>query len=164
MELQLQTASPVLFIQGDYSKTSIHKLATMLIEQVLEIGNPLELAEQIAASENLIKSIKEDKRFADYVREQLDQYKGKFNTESATKIEAAEVGTKYDFSVCNDVILTNHEKELEKAEFMVTNRKGFLKNVPPEGLIITDALTGETWTVYPPSKTSTSSYKITLAK
>ena len=162
MELQLQTASPVLFMQGDYSKTSIAKLSTILVNQVLEIGNPLELAEQIAASENLVKAIKEDKRFADYVREQLDQYKGKFNTESGTKIEAAEVGTKYDFLICKDPVFESLEVELKQIEEKLKARKEFLKTVPASGIDI--RIDDELITVYPPSKSSTSSYKITLAK
>jgi len=164
MELQTQTVSPVLFVQGDYSKTSIAKLSTLLVDQVLEMGNPLELAEQIAASENLIKAIKEDKRFSDYVHEQLDQYKGKFNTESGTKIESAEVGTKYDFSVCKDFVLEEMSNELLLLEEQIKKRREFLKTTPSTGLIITDEKTGETMTVYPPVKTSTSSYKVTLAK
>jgi len=43
-------------------------------------------------------------------------------------------------------------------------RKEFLKTVPIEGLTVVDTASGETVTVYPPSKSSNSSYKVSLPR
>lgn len=158
----IQTTLPAL-VEGGYSKKELQGYATGIVDEVLDRGIPLEMAEKISATEQLIKFIKEDKRYVDYVRDELAKYKGKYSSESGTKIEAAEVGTKYDFSNCNDPELKELEIGLFQFETAVNDRKAFLKTVPISGMnIIT--IQGEAVTVYPPSKTSTSSFKTTLSK
>lgn len=162
MEL-IQTTLPAL-VEGGYTKKEIASVANSLINDVLDNGRILQMAERISATEQLIKEIKADKRFADYVREELIKYKGKYSTEIGSKIEAAETGTKYDFSVCGDAEHDHMESQINGLEDMLKKRKEFLKTVPPEGLTVVNTFTGEVETIYPPVKTSTSSYKITLAK
>lgn len=145
-------------------KSEINTHARSFVESVMEQGNPLQAAETIAALENFIKSVKEDKRFTDYVREEAGKHGKQYTSPSGAKIELAEVGSKYDFSLCNDEKLSQMESDLSVLETSVKARKEMLKTVPVEGLVVTDQETGETYTVYPPSKTSTSSFKITLAK
>lgn len=73
-----------------------------------------------------------------------------------------EVGTKYDFTMCNDSeidSLLSQEKELKEK---IKLRQDFLKTIPLNGLVITDQQTGETNTVYPPSKSSTTSLSVSL--
>jgi hypothetical protein len=85
-------------------------------------------------------------------------------TSTGTKLELAEVGTKYDFSQCNDSYLVRLESELVILEEKIKNRKDMLKTLSPEGIIVFDEETGEGDTVYPPSKTSKSSVKTTIIK
>jgi hypothetical protein len=156
----IQTTLPAL-IEG-VSKTELQNIATSLVDEVLDRGIPFEMAEKIAATEQLIKMMKADKRLINYVREELDKYKGKYTTESGSKIEAAETGSAYDFTNCNDPVLLEMQENLDMAEIQIKARKEFLKTVPKEGIDIRHE--DELITIYPPSKSSTSSYKITLSK
>jgi glucosamine 6-phosphate synthetase-like amidotransferase/phosphosugar isomerase protein len=107
----------------------------------------------------------EDSEFIDMVRGELSKYeKGKHTSARGVRFELSENGTSYDFSGCNDEELNKREHELQAATEAVKERKEFLKNVPKEGLIITDSESGETYTIYPPVKNSKSGYKISLAK
>lgn len=152
----------VLKVYSGLKKSEISNLANVAVESLLESGNVLEVAESLSAMEEFIKSVKGDKRFTEYVREETTKFGKQFSSASGAKIELAEVGTKYDFNVCADPELQRWEQQLTSAEDMVKKRKDFLKTIPVEGIeIITD---DEVVRVYPPAKSSTSSYKITLAK
>jgi len=75
-----------------------------------------------------------------------------------------EVGTKYDWSQCNDAKLIELELAAKKAGDELKARQEFLKTVPTEGLPIVDEETGETYSVYRPSKSSTSSVSVSFKK
>ncbi|HEX8331895.1 MAG TPA: hypothetical protein VF622_04690, partial [Segetibacter sp.] len=77
-------------------------------------------------------------------------------------IEACETGSAYHFENCNDPELTELEQALLSAKSAVDARKAFLKTVPKGGMDV--RYRDELITVYPPYKTSNSSFKITLAK
>jgi hypothetical protein len=152
-------------ILKDYTgltKTDIKEMAALAIESVLENGNPLEVAESLSAMEDFIKQVKSEKRFTDYVREETIKYGKSFVSPSGAKIEIAETGSKYDFSNCNDLELIKLETILEDLTDRIKKRKDFLKTVSTSGIDIRH--NDELITIYPPSKSSTSSYKITLAK
>lgn len=80
-----------------------------------------------------------------------------FNAE----IEPAQLGTKYDYEVCQDHILDELNQELEKAKKAVTDRQNFLKAIQVSANLVDDA-TGEVFKVYAPNKLATSGYKISL--
>jgi hypothetical protein len=73
-----------------------------------------------------------------------------------------EVGTKYDYSQCNDAKLAELEKAAKDAADALKKRQEFLKTVPSEGMTVTDTESGETYTVYPPSKSSTSTVSVSF--
>ena len=81
-----------------------------------------------------------------------------------SKLELAEVGVKYDYSQCNDPKLNQMELDYEALGNKISDRKEFLKTLNPKGLTEVDEETGETNTLYPPSKTSKSSVKCTIVK
>jgi hypothetical protein len=145
------------------SKVKIKEVALIAVQSVLEVGNPLEIAESLSSMELFIKEVKADERFKNYVREELEKNKV-FVTASGAKIELAETGTKYDFSKCNDQNLIDLYATKEGIELNIKSRETFLKTVPLSGLEIVDTESGEVSTIYPPSKSSTSSYKVTLGK
>jgi len=149
--------------ESGLKKSDIKSLAISAVDSCLESGNVLKVAEALSGMEAFIKEVKDDKRFTDYVREETAKTPKGFVSNSGAKIELAEVGTKYDFSQCNDPELTGYEADMSIIKDLVDVRKEFLKNVPVSGL---DILTkdGEVVKVYPPSKSSSSSFKVTLAK
>jgi hypothetical protein len=146
------------------TKSQIAELAKFGVDYVLESGNPELVAEQISVMESYIKAVKADERFADYVREELLKNGGKLTTASGAKIEVMEGGTKYHFEKCDDPELELLEQALLSAKGAVEARQKFLKNVPVEGIEVAIPYTGEVCRVYPPYKTSTSTYKVTLSK
>jgi hypothetical protein len=78
---------------------------------------------------------------------------------SFTKTEA---GTKYDWSLCNDPVLDDLMDAAKGANEGLKRRQDWLKTCPVEGLPILVESTGETVTVYPPSKSSTSTVSVSL--
>jgi hypothetical protein len=160
MEL-LNINTPAL-LEGGNTKSEIENLALLLIEDTLEKGNPIELAEKIAATENLIKVIKDNDRYKTYVIDELGKYSGKYSTGSGTKIEVCEAGVKYNYNKCNDPVLADLYNQKAELEGKIKFRESFLKAVSPEGTDI--RVEDQLVTVYPPSKTSTTTYKVTLQK
>lgn len=143
------------------SKVKIKEVALIAVQSVLDEGSPLEIAEALSSMELFIKEVKANERFKEYVREELEKVK-KFTSASGAKIELAETGTKYDFSKCNDEALVNLYTTKEGIELNIKSRETFLKSLPLSGQdIITEE--GEAVKIYPPSKSSTSSYKVTLS-
>lgn len=79
------------------------------------------------------------------------------------KFEIKEVGVKYDFSKCEDRNLEELYAKMEELKATVKQREDFLKTVPQSGMIVTDQETGDTYTVYPPAKSSTTSVAVSLS-
>jgi hypothetical protein len=105
-----------------------------------------------------------DYEFIDHVREQikLNADKDTFTTPRGVKFQTAEVGTSYDFSNCGDSVLKELEEQEAEIKEKVKQRKEFLKTVSVEGLQILNG--DELLTLFPPTKTSKSSFKTTLPK
>lgn len=160
----MTTENKLPAITHGLSKTQIAELAKFGVDYVLETGQPELVAEQISVMENYIKAVKADERFTDYVREELAKNGGKLTTASGAKIEVMEGGTKYHFENCGDVELQMLEQGLLSAQNALKDRQEFLKKVPPSGIDVVVPYSGEVIKVFPPYKTSTSTYKVTLAK
>lgn len=103
-----------------------------------------------------------DKELKGMVREEIAKWNGKFTSSRGVKFENAEVGIKYNFSQCNDPVLVELEANAKDALEKLKERQDFLKKLPAAGIEIRHE--DELVAIYPPSKSSTSSYKITLPK
>lgn len=145
------------------SKAQLKIMADMSLQEIFENGKIIEAAEALSVMENFIKELRGNKQFTDYVRDEISKNGKQLETNSA-KIELAETGIKYNFDNCGDVIYEQLSQQLESIEQQLKDRKEFLKTVPASGLPILNEQTGELTTIYPPSKSSTSTYKITLKK
>jgi hypothetical protein len=150
-------------ISNELTKNQIKIVAESCVQQLIDNGAVIESADAVAKMELLIKEIRANKDYVEAVRDEVTKFGKSVTTPSGTKIELAEVGTKYDFSVCNDSVLNQLETSITELELMLKERKEFLKTVSIGGL---DMVTpeGELIRVYPPSKTSTSSFKSTIQK
>jgi membrane-anchored protein YejM (alkaline phosphatase superfamily) len=145
------------------SKSQLKIMADMSLQEIFENGKIIEAAEALSVMETFIKELRGNKQFSDYVREEISKNGKQLETNSA-KIELAETGIKYSFDNCGDVIYEQLNQQLESIEQQLKDRKEFLKTVSVSGLSIINEQTGEVSTIYPPSKQSTSTYKITLKK
>jgi len=78
------------------------------------------------------------------------------------RFDTKEVGTKYDYIQCGDAKLLELYAQQEALKEEIKKREKFLQAAPERGAILTDEESGETTTVYPPSRTSTTSLSVTL--
>jgi septation ring formation regulator EzrA len=150
-------------INHQLNKQQIKQMATELVSNLSENGNIIEAIETLARMELLIKEIKANNDFIEYALSEIGKYGKLHTTSSGTKIELAEVGTKYHFENCNDDLLNDLESQFANIEAQIKERKDFLKKLPGEGLEVVTK-NGELVTIYPTFKTSTSSFKTTISK
>jgi hypothetical protein len=102
------------------------------------------------------------KRYKELVLDAAEKYGQKEFSYMGAKIKIGEVGTKYDYSKCNDPeILELQEKATELKE-KIEKKTKFLQALPAEGVTITNEETGETYKVYPAAKSSTTFITMTL--
>ena len=148
-------------INEQISKASIQYLATKVVDNVCLTGNIIQLAENLAKMDLLIKEIKDNPNYKDYILNEVSKYGNSHVTASGTKLEVAEVGTKYDYTKSNDPELKELEEQKAIIDFKIKERQTFLKSLKqPMEVLFSDELV----TLYPPAKTSTTSIKTTISK
>lgn len=144
------------------SKQQRQTFVTMVIDSLTNGDvDPLKLHLQVKCMEDIIAALKED---ATYKEQVLDaaQANGKSFEYQNAKIEIREVGTKYDYSKCDDPTYNELAQQNEATKAALKARETVLKAIPITGMVITDEATGETNKVYPPAKSSTTSVVVTL--
>lgn len=164
-------------IELQISKQDAKSFHSQIRERILATGKGLfEYVETLKFFEKVLKVLTGDsgatkqedkdgdKLLKDYIRTEIGKYGKSFTTSRGVKFELFEAGTKYHYENCNDPILSELLEQSAELLEKIENRKEFLKNVPTEGIIVVDENTGESPKVYPPYKTSTSSYKVTLPR
>lgn len=124
--------------------------------------NPLELAIRMKWMEDYMKEAKEAIR--PHVLTSVNKYaKGEEIACYGSRIEPMEAGTRYDYSGCGDVVWNELQKSKEAHDKLIKEREKFLQSIKGQQTLVDDS-TGEVYTVFPPKKTSTSTYKVTLSK
>jgi hypothetical protein len=149
------------YIGEGLTKNQIEQLANLSVENVLEEGNVFLVAEALSAMEKFVEAVKKDPRFIDFLRDELSKHKGKITTASGAKLEACEVGTKYNFDLCGDPVYQNLGDQKKQLDHQIKEREVFLKAIPEAGMEIRHE--DELVQLYRPTKTSTSSFKVTLS-
>ena len=124
--------------------------------------DPLRVHLQVKCVEDITKLINSNTNYKSAVLEASENQGQKSFQFHNAKFEIKEVGVKYDFSKCEDIVLNRLYDEQERINKLVKYRETMLKTVSENGMIVTDEETGETFTVYPPSKSSTTSVAVTL--
>lgn len=142
------------------SAQQIQFFATSIINEV-QNGNesPLRVLVQLRAMEKASKAILEG--IKDNIITEAEKYPGTSWEMWGNKLEKAELGVVYDFSVCGDPTYERLETDFNTAKDRLDERKAFLKTIKvptPVG----DVVTGELVTIHPPKKTSTSGLKVTI--
>jgi hypothetical protein len=150
-------------ITHEVNKTTLKRMASTTMDELMENGRIIEAADMIAKMEFFMKELKNNPEYVDYLRYEVAKYGGAHTTPSGTRIELAEVGTKYDYVFCEDDILNDLVISRLALEEQIKERQEFLKHLPSEGIEIISRY-GEVKRIYPPSKSSTSSIKCTISK
>jgi hypothetical protein len=149
MQIKLQDLKP--------TKSDIKIASDILIQQVSDGEiNAIDVAIQLKVMEEFIKDARE--KLNEFTIGELYKYPSGKTSIYDTKVEVAETGVKYDYSA--DSVWVELKGQSELASAILKSREEMLKKIPT-GSQLVDA-DGEVITG--PTKTSTTSYKITLAK
>ena len=120
--------------------------------------NPLEVHVKLNAMKSAIETAQKNVR--EFVMKEVDKYPEKTIDAYTAKIEKTEVGVKYDFLSCNDIVWMQLMEELNELQAKVKERETFLKTLKaPMNVVAND---GECYTINPPVKSSQSFIKVTL--
>lgn len=146
----------------DTDKEQRKSFADSIVNEIMEGNkNALDIHVQLKMIESLLKDINDRPEYKTALLEEAQKH-GKSFTFHSAKVEVKEVGTKYDYSQCNDHELVMLENIAKEWTDKVKARQELLKKVPVEGLKQLDEATGEIYYSYPPSKSSTTSVAVTL--
>ena len=141
------------------TKTQVQKYVSLIRQSVLngEV-NPLLFLQQVTALELLCTTLKKDELVKDVILEAADKYPTKSFKEGNASYQIKEVGTTYDFSVCNDVEYEQLKSEQIRINDKLKARENFLKTIPPDSEVFgSDGIQLEL-----PIKKSTTQVVITL--
>lgn len=137
---------------------------TFRVIEALDSGHvdPLKVHLQVKCMEDIIKLLNSNTRYKSAVLNAAQSYGEKSFQFHNSKVEIKETGAKYDFSQSNDPVLQSLYEKQAALDAEVKARETMLKTVSEKGLVITDTETGDTFTVYPPAKSSTTNVVVTL--
>jgi hypothetical protein len=142
------------------TQTSIDVMSDQLIEAVKNgEASALELMVFLNAFEKVTERVK--KEIKENVMNEADKYHERTFEIMGNKFEKSELGTKYDYSACGDLIYHRLLGVSTEASKQVKERENFLKALK-HSITLVDEESGEVYTVTPPLKTSTSGIKITI--
>ena len=120
------------------------------------LENPLKIASQLKAFEEVIKELREDKEIKEVILNEFAKHGEKSIELFGTKFTQAETGVKYDYSQCDDALWTNLEKQISDLKAKQKDRETFLKAIHG------DVFDDNGIKLNPPAKTSTTNVNVTL--
>jgi hypothetical protein len=142
------------------TQVQIDVMSDQLIESVRQGEvNPLEVLVTLKAFEKVADRVLKEIR--DNFVTESNKYPERIFEFAGNKIEKAEVGTKYDYSICNDPIYNFRLDISKKANEQLKEREEFLKTLKNPMTVVDDD-SGEITTITPPFKTYTTSLKVTI--
>lgn len=124
--------------------------------------DPLKVHLQVKCMEDIIKLLNSNTIYKESVLSAAQAYNQKSFEFNNAKVEIKEVGVKYDYSKVNDPVLVELYTKQSEIDAQIKARETLLKTLPEKGMVITEEDTGETFTAYPPAKSSTTSVVVTL--
>jgi len=168
-------SAPAILSLFETNKEQRQLFISNLIED-LESGNtdPLKVHLQLKCIEKIIDEMTNTdekknkdgfniaKRYMSLVLDAAEKYGSKEFEFNGAKIKIGEVGSKYDYSKCDDPELSAWQNQMIELKEKIDKKQKLLQFAPSKGMIITNEETGETYTAYPPSKSSTTSVIVTL--
>lgn len=168
---QLELSAPSILALFETSKSERASFVTDIVQQLKDgTADPLKTQLQIKAMEDIIfqltsldekknKSVEQAKEYRDMLLTEVQKHGKSFELYNA-KFEQAELGTKYNYAVCNDPLLADLEAQAKEAADKLKERQEFLKKIPLQGVEVRHE--DELVQVFPPSKHSVSGVKVSL--
>jgi hypothetical protein len=169
----LELSAPSILQLFETTKEQRTSFVNDIIEKLNDgVIDPLKVHLQVKSLEDIINQLtntteKTNKNFqaaVTYKKILLEAYSnygaGKEFEFANAKFQQKEVGTKYDYSGCNDAVINDLLVQKAALDAKIKERESFLKTIAAAGLetIVED----EVVTIYPPSKSSTTSIAVTL--
>ena len=156
---QLTTVNILSLFQTN--KSERQSFVSDVIER-LESGeaDPIKVHAQVKKMEEIVKALNSNETYKSYLLDAAEKNGKKFMAFDA-EWSIKEVGTKYDYSQCNDSSVIEMESKITELSDKLKARQKFLQMIAPEGIDIVTS-DGEMIKIYAPSKTSTTSVAVTL--
>ena len=115
---------------------------------------------QLKAMEEIVKTLTTNESYKTHLIDAAEKNGKKFVAFNG-EFQIKEMGQRYDFTYCGDDELLEFYTQQDKLKYLIKEREDFLKKVPVSGMQkVTDS--GEVITLFPPSKTSTTTVAVTL--
>ena len=133
-----------------------------LIKQSVENGevDSLVFFKQVVALEQLVKELKQDDIIKDVILEEAERFNQKSFTYSNAKFSIREVGSRYNYQICDDSQWNELNDEMQKLKEKIGARENFLKSITPE----MEVYGADGVKISPPVKTSSTQVVVTLNK
>ena len=163
MENQIEMSAAEVVALFKTTKAQRISFVNQIIEDVIEGRlNALDIHLQVKCMEDIVKQITSNEAFKDALLDEANKYEGRSFEYQNAKIEKKEVGVKFNYANCSDVVYQLLSQQGDEITAKLKERETFLKGIPSEGIKSVDEETGEEITIYPPSKSSTTSVVVTL--
>ena len=119
------------------SKSQVIDLFVETKDQIMSgEQSPLKTAVHLKALEELIKKLRTDEQIQDYTLEQALLENAKTFTAYGAEIQIKEMGTKYDYSTCNDSLLVGLYAEMNELKDKIKDRENMLKAISEKNPVI----------------------------
>ena len=126
-----------------------------------ESVDPLKIHLQLKSLIDISEQLLENETYRKYLLSAAEKNGKKFTYQNA-EFSIKEVGTKYNWENCGDIELKQMEFDAAILKDKIKAKQEILKRTSLSGMLITNKETGETYEVFPPSKSSTSAVSVTL--
>ena len=123
-------------------------------------ADPVKVHLQLKCMEEIVKSLTSNESYKTHLIDAAEKNGKKFMAFNA-EFSVKEMGTRYDYSKCGDADLLAMLESIETITAAVKERQEYLKKIPAAGVQQIDA-NGEVITLFPPSKTSTTTVAVSL--
>ena len=144
------------------TKTERQSFVENVIDKIVaEEVDMLKIHKQLKSLEDISSQLQDNKTYKEYLLNAAEKHGKKFQYQNAEFI-IKEVGTKYDYSNCNDLELNDLMRQMDVLKAKIDKKQETLKHLPLSGMLTTDEKTGDTYKIYPPSKKSTTAVSVTL--
>lgn len=147
-----------------FTKENQKATAQTLVTKVVEgEADPIQVFSTVKALVECLTIFLKDKGVVDSTITACEKYGKSGAMFNGANLCIAEVGVKYDYSTCGDPDWDDLTAKKAELDAKIKAREAFLRGIPGEATIVNEE-TGQITKIYPPTKTSSTSVKVTFAK